>query len=1227
METNKLKKFATEARSRLRAGVATKIRSLGFDADGNAVPGMEPTPMVGGCTWNGQILPSAFAEQWEALRRRLKAKGLKEVVEEGAYTWFNRLMAIRILSMNGIAEPVLRFVDEARTPKIVDDARQGRVITMPDQQLQRLRKLFDDPTRINEQFALLVTEFCHQTPILQACFGSLADYTELLLPNNILDKGGFIEMLNTADFITEADYKSAELIGWLYQFYISDRKDEVFAKKGKVEADEIPAATQIFTPNWIVKYMVQNAVLPQVRSNRLPEEDKTYLIDKEAPEEPKKPKDLKVADLACGSGHILNECFDLLYDLYIASGFGRGEAIESIFANNLLGIDIDERARQLATFALMLKACQRDDSFADARALPQVLGMPEVNEAQSEEFFRLSDITGESLKELREAFDLMKDADSLGSIMKFDISGSTRVLLQQTLSHWTHQSDKPEAVVAAIPAVRLILALTDSYDAIVMNPPYMGGGKMDNVLSKYVKEKYKAGSADLATVFVEMAPQRLAEGGHYAFIIPPSWMFLSGFETLRRQIIDNYSIQSLLHLSRGVFGADFGSSCAVIKKSKNGDFKGTYFRLVERTFQEFDQKHLKELFERVLDNNDFKFYFKGYSKDTEIIKYSEDGARIYYPEIDQTRFTKIPGTPIGYWVSQSFIDSFKERVLDSVSSVVIGIKTGDNDKFIRLWHEVNRKFISFNEESLNSINANGAKWFPYYKGGTYRKWYGNGDRILNWESDGKNMLAHTNKGGVSDARIRPSNFEIYLKPYITWSRISSGDSFSARIVEIGSFFDCNSPSCYSTEIDNRYILGLLCSKITSKLLSFLAPTITFQIGDLKQLPIKVENTGIITLVDSCITVSKQDWDAHETSWDFQRNGLLDIDVDKAMSIVNEYSNVTDICLDMAAPEPTKIEWLLGMNQMNWEAKFFRLHANEEELNRQFIEIYGLQDELTPDVPLEDITILQQGEIKIKDAEEGYVLNIEGGSSIPMKMPKRIEWQNDVIIKQLISYMVGVWMGRYRLDRPGLNIAHPDPTEEEMTSYQYGPDNATLVIDDDAIIPILPTGAPFEDNLTEYIANFVRIAWGVESQTDNLNFIEQCLGKKIEDYVQKDFWKDHKKMYQNRPIYWLFSSKKGAFKALVYVHRMHPYTVEQVRTRYLLKYMDWLRSEAQRLEIRDADLTTAERRRLDCLRSDIEECEEYHERLQVVAEQAIPIDLDNGIPANHALFGDILTKLK
>lgn len=1173
METTKLKRFATEARAKLRAGVATKIRSLGFDADGNAVSGMEPTPMVGGCTWNGQILPSAFAEQWEALRRRLKAKGLKEVVEEGAYTWFNRLMAIRILSMNGIAEPVLRFVDEARTPKIVDDARQGRVIAMPDQQMQRLRKLFDDPTRINEQFALLVTEFCHQTPILQACFGSLADYTELLLPNNILDKGGFIEMLNTADFISEADYKSAELIGWLYQFYISDRKDEVFAKKGKVEADEIPAATQIFTPNWIVKYMVQNAVLPQVRSNRLPEEDKTYLIDKEAPEEPKKPKDLKVADLACGSGHILNECFDILYDLYIASGFGRGEAIESIFANNLLGIDIDERARQLATFALMLKACQRDDSFADARALPQVLSMPEIIEAQAEEFFRLSDISGEALKELRKAFDLMKDADSLGSIMKFDISGSTRVLLQQTLSHWMNQSDKPEAVVVAIPAVRLILALTDSYDAIVMNPPYMPTSRVD-VLKTYAAKNYPDSKADLFSVFMDVCIDRLKDGGKYGMINMQSWMFLSSFETLRKKILDTQHIDSLLHLGPRTFdelsGEVVQNAAFVISKTVSQSVEGIYYRLIDGKSCAVKRD----------------MYLKGENR---------------YIVAGQKQFEQIPGAPIAYWVSSQFINLFSLEKFSRYFLTAHGILTGHDEDMIRYWRDVDKKKIGFNFNTEELFQSSDYIYAPLAKGGSYRKWYGNHDLLIKYDCNTVEYMRRYPKFTLQ-------GHDLYFKEGATWSFELYGDNLSLRFLPQGFLIHHRGPGIYgNSQITTFQVMGFLLSKVAGYFLRVLNPTISCSAGVVNKIPVISPDAWNDNLPKRNVEIAKQDWDAHEISWDFQRNGLLDIDVDKALSIVSDYSDVTGICIDMAAPEPTKLEWLVCMNQMNWDAKFLRLHANEEELNRQFIEIYGLQDELTPDVPLNEVTILQQGEISIKDGE--------------------IVWNNDVVIKQLISYMVGVWMGRYRLDRPGLNIAHPDPTEEEMASYQYGPDNATLVIDDDAIIPILPTGAPFEDNLTEYIANFVRIAWGEESQTDNLNFIEQCLGKKIEDYVQKDFWKDHKKMYQNRPIYWLFSSKKGAFKALVYVHRMHPYTVEQVRTRYLLKYMDWLRSEAQRLEIRDADLTTAERRRLDRLRSDIEECEEYHERLQVVAEQAIPIDLDNGIPANHALFGDIVTKLK
>lgn len=1182
METTKLKRFATEARAKLRAGVATKIKSLGFDADGNAVPGSEPTKMVGGCTWNGQILPSVFAEQWEALRHRLKAKGLKEVVEEGAYTWFNRLMAIRILSMNGIAEPVLRFVDEARTPKIVDDARQGRVIPMPDQQLQRLRKLFDDSTRINEQFALLVTEFCHQTPILQACFGSLADYTELLLPNNILDKGGFIEMLNTADFITDDDYKSAELIGWLYQFYISDRKDEVFAKKGKVEADEIPAATQIFTPNWIVKYMVQNAILPQVRSNRLPEEDKKYLINDELPEEPKKPKDLKVADLACGSGHILNECFDLLFDLYIASGYGRADAIESIFANNLVGIDIDERARQLATFALMLKACQRDESFADAHILPKILTAPEMPElVQNPKGYLPHFFLGNYDHEIDEAWEAVKDAHTLGSIIKFNISPATRSRMEQKVNEWRREGEISHGIQAGLPVMDFILALTDSYDAIVMNPPYMGGGKMDNVLSKYVKENYPDSKADLMTVFMEVAMNLTIEGGYWAMINLPSWMFLGSFEELRKRIISRQQIIGLNQNGRGIFGSDFGSVTFVIQNRL--PYKpGLYRKLFKEHVQVRSNAVIQDLF------------------------FSESGRF----SANQTIFGGIPGMPIAYWIKPKLIESFGNETISKYGISEGQNITGDNNKYIRYFWEVNSK-----------VSGKGKKWVPMAKGGDYRKWYGNIIDVIDWSPETREEYKRN-----PIARIQSPN--LWYRNGITWNLVSSaGTGF--RILPNTVLFNKAAPTILlkaeSIELQN-FLLAFLNTCVVKYLLSALNPTINTNIAEVFSLPVMEENTSLISQISKeAIDISKLDWDAHETSWDFQRNGLLDIDADVAMSIVNDYCDITSVCIDMAAPEPNKLEWLVSMYQMDWETKFLRLHANEEELNRQFIEIYGLQDELTPAVPLDGVTILQQGEISIVKEQPGAV--VIGDRQIAATIPEHIEFNLDVIIKQLISYMVGVWMGRYRLDRPGLNIAHPDPTEEELASYQYGPDNATLVIDDDAIIPILPTGAPFDDNLSQYISDFVRIAWGEASQTDNLNFIEKCLGKKIEDYVQKDFWKDHKKMYQNRPIYWLFSSKKGAFKALVYVHRMHPYTVEQVRTRYLLKYMDWLRSEAQRLEVRDADLTTAERRRLDRLRLDIEECEEYHERLQVIAEQAIPIDLDNGIPANHALFGDILTKLK
>ena len=703
MNTNLLKKFACEARNILKKGIRAKLQALGFNDKGQVPDHLLPQLVQGGTIWNGTSRPEGFYHQWMAIHHQVARKGVQVVVEEAAYTWFNRLVAIRILQKNGLCEPVLIYTNEARTPRIVDEARMGRMPQMPESTRRHLMELLEDDTKITEQFALLITAWCHQNPVLQACFGGMEDFTELLLPINILAEGGFVDLLNHTEFITEEDFKSPELIGWLYQFYISERKDEVFAKKGKFEADEIPAATQIFTPNWIVKYMVQNTVgriyLDNNPGTTAFKEKWQYLVE---PAEPTHSDsiyrydeltDLKVGDLACGSGHILNECFDLLYDLYIYEGYSRSEAVENIFIHNLTGIDLDKRAQQLTVFALLLKACQKDTNFADAHCLPQVLTMPKAMEEQETvtgkeipsleaHLHHFCQEEGSSLcyKELSDAFILMQDADSLGSIMKFDISPTTRLLIQQMVEHWGEQRYLEDAIVEELmPGMKLILALTQEYSALVMNPPYMGGGNMNEILSKYVKKNYEIGKADLATVLVERMAELTSNKGKYAFIIPPSWMFLSTFENLRRDIIDNRSIDSLLHLSRGVFGADFGSSSAVITNVKSSDAKGFYFRLIERTFQEFDQKHLQLLFEKTLANHDFRYFFADYSKEVTDIIYSENGAKIFYPAIPQANFKKIPGCPFGYWVNKNVIYIFENNsTLSSIYVVKQGIDHGNN---------------------------------------------------------------------------------------------------------------------------------------------------------------------------------------------------------------------------------------------------------------------------------------------------------------------------------------------------------------------------------------------------------------------------------------------------------------------------------------------------------------------------------------------------------------------
>lgn len=1205
MDTNRLKKFATEARNILKAGIAAKLTSLGFDSKGGVAENLRPQLLQGGTLWNGRTLSEGFYHQWMRLYEEVQAKSVNEVYEQAAYTWFNRLVAIRILQKNGLCEPVSTYADSAHTPQIVNQARQGLFPPMEEASKRHLLELLDDDTKVTEQFAVLLVAWCHANPILQRCFGTMADYTELLLPANILAENGFIDLLNKTEFITDEEFRSPELIGWLYQFYISERKDEVFAKKGKFEADEIPAATQIFTPNWIVKYMVQNTVgriyLDNNPYTALAYKEKwQYLVE---PAEPTPAEailhyneltDLKVADLACGSGHILNECFDLLYDLYITEGYTRVEAITHIFQDNLTGIDLDPRAQQLSLFALTLKACQRQHSFADAHCLPRVLTMPKV---------QLPLPTDTRLAvEIDAVNTLLKDAESLGSIMKFDLTPAAR----EWVASRAEEND----------AAALVIALTEQYDALVMNPPYMGGGNMNEVLSKYVKDNYVDGKADLATVFVEMMMQRASVHGCYAFIIPPSWMFLSTFEGLRKSIINNQTIDSLLHLSRGVFGADFGASSAVIANTKSSNACGTYFRLIERTFQEFDQKHLQLLFEKTLLNHDFRYLFADYSKDVEDLVYSEHGAKIYYSNVPQANFEKIPGCPIGYWVSEKFLSRFAGNLaLSAVAKPCVGLQTADNARFLRYWHEVNLEKIGFGMKSTEEAKESRLKWFPHNKGGGFRRWYGNQDYVVDWENDGVELKNFVGEDGK--LKSRPQNIIYYFKPSVSWPKVCSND-ISFRYYPDGFIYDCAAMSMFfNNDKEYFYYLAYLNSKFVHNVLEILSPTLNFEVGQISRIPacnIEQRHSDISSLVQQNIAISILDWDSHETSWEFQLNELISLmDITEqdftpeSLSVVYATPAHSDAVTQQADENPraVRLQDLMDRYHQKWNTFFMQLHANEEELNRQFIDIYDLQDELTPDVSLNEITILQQGEVSIED--------------------NAVKWHDEVILKQLLSYAAGVWMGRYRLDKPGLHIAHPNPTAEELASYTYN--GHTIEIDDDGIFPLMAADSGFTDNACLRTAQFVSDVFGAEYQVENLNYIERILGKTIEQYWQKDFWKDHKKMYQNRPIYWLFVSKKGTFQCIAYLHRMTPYTPERIRSKYLLPFIETLGRKIADLTARAADLSTAERKKLDMLNKQLEECREYHDRLAVVAEQAISLDLDDGVVVNYAKLGDVVSKLK
>ena len=1192
MDTGRLKRFATEARTILMQGVKNRLQSLGFDLKTGQAQEL-PQEMEGGAVFMNDVVSTDFYCKWMSLYQNVQARSIREVAEEAAYTWFNRFMAIRIMEKRRFIAPVLEFEsNDIHIPAIVNEATQGRLPQMTDAMRSQLMELLDDPSKVSEQFALLIVAYCHDNPIINKCFGAIADYTELLLPVNILSDGGFIDMVNETEFITEEQYASAELIGWLYQFYISDRKDEAFAKKGKYDPDEIAPATQIFTPNWIVKYMVQNTI-GRIYLDNNPYEDELqerwrYLVEptEKTPEDCifhyEDLRELKAADLACGSGHILNEAFDLLYDLYVNEGYSRTDAIKNIFRYNLVGVDIDTRAKQLATFALLMKACGKDKSFLDAKVMLRVYSMPrpieellpeELNYITAEEDITKSYVQhilpdflmGESLqmiKELTEAVLLMNHADTLGSIMKFDLSESTRntvlVRMEEYEDMLAAGQYVSEEIKQLMPYMRIILALTDHYAAICMNPPYMGSGRFDATLSNYVKDNYPKSKADLFAVFMDVAIDRLADCGKYGMINMHSWMFLSSFEELRKSILDNEHLDSLLHLGPRTFdelgGEVVQNAAFTISKVNQPDDKGIYFRLV-------DGKNC---------GDKERMFFDALSNHTE---------KVYYTNVEQGIFEKIPGCPIGYWVSERIIGLFDNERFVQHFFVKEGLKTADNDYFIRYWFEIDNKKI-------------GIKWFPHTKGGEFRRWYGNNYWVLNYYNDGYE-LKHFKGATITS----PENF---FKPYLTYSRISSG-KFNLRYTPKGFIPNMAGLSIVpqSSESPVNAVLAFGNSHLFQFILDAENPTLNNPPGLIAAMPILSTDSAVESIVCDNIDYSKLDWDSHEMSWDFDANPLV--------AQCNQFRN------DGCSATSYRIENFVKEFEEQWETRFYQLKNNEEELNRQFIEIYGLQDELEPFVPTREITILQQGEISIIPApgdDLGY------GDTI--------RWNKDVLMKQLISYAVGCMMGRYSIDKPGLILANQG---DGLEQYNEQVPDSRFEPDDDGIIPLMSAQSDFADNATVRFKQWLIAAFGEETLVENLNFIEKCLGKSIDDYFVKDFWKDHKKMYQNRPIYWLFSSKKGAFQCLAYMHRMDAYTAERIRTKYLLPHIEWLMQKQSEMEANAANLNARERKQLDNIGKQIEECREYHDRLHVIADEQIAFDLDDGVVVNYAKFGDTLAKIK
>ncbi len=1176
MDKKKIAQFSDALRNRLLDDTTKRAKYYRIlpDSIQSVDNEFEDSIVIGGKVFNSNI-----KDKREQLVHEIKEKGYAQVMDEVTYTWFNRFVALKFMEVNGYL-PLKVFSSEDASkhePDILTQSLNLDFLNIDRNKVMDLKSEGKD----EELYQHLILSLCnYMNKIMPFLFEPIEDYTELLFPEKLLHTDSILGVLN--DIIDEGDWKEVEVIGWIYQYYIAPRKERVFKdlkKNIKIKKEDIPAATQLFTPHWIVRYLVENSLgrlwmlnrphsrlFEQMEYYIKPEQTETDFLKINSPEE------IKVCDDACGSGHMLVYTFDLLYSIYEEEGYSHYEIPEKILTHNLFGIEIDKRAGELAAFALAMKARRKHRNFFSNPVQPNICALQSIS-FEDDELRSYIAAIGSNLftAELQRTLLLFEEADNFGSLIRpttTNVSDIRHMLNEKNLSgnltlFTTHQK--------VLKVLEQADYLSPKYHVVIANPPYMGGKGMNARLKTFAQDNYPNSKSDFFAMFIERNLDMAIQKGMVAMITMQSWMFLSSFKKLRYKILNNDTILSMSHLGPRAFDSISGevvsTTAFVIETEHHENFKGGYLRLIDGRNEAEKEAELK----------------------------AQKSEPFYASSAD---FNKIPGSPIAYWVSKNIVNAFDNfQNIGQISVVRKGLVTLDDARFIKSWYEPSYDNICFGTQNRFESQQSLKKWFPINKGGGYRKWYGFNENVINWKDDGeelKDFIVEKYKGGSYTKEIRSENY--YFRENITWGSVTSGPA-SFRYTPIGFLFSSSGPSVF-LESGIFVLCGLLNSVISRKILEIFSPTLSVLSGDVAKIPyyMKMEyQNDINQVVNQCIDISKEEWDSRETSWDFTTNELL------------------------RHKTTNRIEDAYNTYCTYWKDQFFKLNTNEEELNRIFINIYDLSDELTPDVPLEDITLLKD-EADIKDG--------------------KLVFKKETLVKQFISYAVGCMFGRYSPDKEGLILANQGETIDDFREKMP---EASFMPDDDNIIPILKDEY-FTDDIVGRFREFLKATFGAESLAENLEFIAGALSKSkkgggspekvIRDYFLKSFFKDHVKMYKKRPIYWLFTSGKGrGFNALVYMHRYNRETLAKMRTDYLLKLEDkldarigMLSGEGNENQTDKPPLSERDKQEIGKLSKLIDELTDYDAVLNNKALEFIEIDLDDGVVVNYAKFEGLVGEI-